>query len=49
MELGALLGQSKLDATYDVMKKMKPRASKSKEVAIHGVLKSDMKPRAYYW
>ena len=31
-ELRALLGQSKLDATYEVMTKTKSRASKLKEV-----------------
>ena len=46
-ELRALLGQSKLDATYDVMKKTKPRVSKSKEVTTHGVVKSEIKPKAF--
>ena len=43
------MGKSKLDVTYNVMTKMKPKVTKSKEVRTRGVVKSDMKPMAYCW
>ena len=41
------MGQSQLDATYNVLSQAKPRAFKSKKITTRGVVKGDMKPRVY--